>query len=45
VINVGGRDIDGLKELGHKMETVSGSVKKLLIPWQPDSIYVSQTML
>jgi hypothetical protein len=31
VVNVGGRDINGLKELGHKVDTVSGSVKKLFI--------------
>lgn len=31
MVDVGGRDVDGLKKSGHKIKTVSCSVKELFI--------------
>lgn len=31
MVNVGGRNIDGLKKPSHKMEAVTGGVKEILV--------------
>ena len=32
MVNMGGRDIDGFKKSGHKIETVFGNIKEVLVP-------------
>ena len=31
MVDMGGRDIDGLEKFGHKMEIISGGAEKLLV--------------
>ena len=39
MVDVGGRNVDRLKEFGYKIEAVSGSVKKLIIFCNLESWY------